>query len=310
MEQVKEILQELINLYNTNKSNDEKHKIGSLLWTQYYQLCKENHIESLDGYNLSLILESESYIINQEPIRKEINNVKLNSAINHLMNVQENNKLGLDDGISMEEAYTILDWTVENTRLNFQKMGVDVMNSSLNGFCEIGQATTLMPLEELGLNVTKNTAKASFNYLFNHCFGTVIFPILKNDRKDDIPFLIDTTYRQFFTTVRCNKGRYYIKEENTGMETAPDPGYFISDINFAKELMANGYVQLTNDNAKIYGESFYLASLSEKQERKDIHYDYYSSILNHSSNYKAKDFELEGLNIKIPVTTNQNHRIK
>lgn len=300
MEDIKEILNKLIQLYNEDIPNDLKHSMGEKLWTRYYEICNTKNIQSDEGYNLSLMLESESYIINQKPIRKEIDNDKLIKSINHLKEVNYNNSLGLEDGITMEEAITILDWTVENTRENIQKLGIDIDNNSLNGFCEIAQKSSILPLEELGLTVTKNQAKSSFDYPFNHCFGTVTFKILENNLVKDIPFLIDVTYRQFFSTVRCNYGRYYTKEENTLLDTAPDPGYFVKDVDFARNLLGNGYIILNDDTAKKYGESFYLASLLKDEPRKDDNKNYYNDILNSSSDYKISDFDFVGFNTSIP----------
>lgn len=297
MEEARKILNELIELYNTDISNEEKHKLGSILWTNYYKLCSENNFTLSEGYNLYLMLENESYIIDQKPVRKSIDKNELNVAIGDLKNA-----FGNYGGITYDQALIILDWVVENTRRNFELMGIFIDNNSLNGFCEIGQALSLMPLENLGLKVTKNTARDSFDYPYNHCFGTVTFPILENGIKEDVTFLLDTTYRQFFSTVRCNEGRYYTKEENTTLDTAPDPGYFMKDISFAKELMANGYVLLNSNTARTYGEAFYLSSLKLGEERLAQNSNYLDDILNTSTNYKVNDFELDGMNIDFPLS--------
>lgn len=300
MEEARKILNQLIELYNTDVSNDKKHELGSVLWTNYYKVCNENNITLSEGYNLYLMLENESYIIDQKPIRKTINNEELSYVVDKLNRVLNDDFLL--DGINYDEAFMILDWTVENTRRNFESMGIFVDNNSLNGFCEIGQAISLMPLEKLGLRVTKNTASDSFNYPYNHCFGTVTFPIIENGIKKDVTFLLDTTYRQFFSTVRCNEGRYYTKEENTNLVTAPDPGYFMEDISFAKQLMSDGYVILNENTAKTYGEAFYLSSLKIGEKRFDENENYLDAILNTSTNYKVNDFELDGLNVDFPLS--------
>lgn len=300
MEEARKILNQLIELYNTDVSNDKKHELGSVLWTNYYKVCNENNITLSEGYNLYLMLENESYIIDQKPIRKTINNEELSYVVDKLNRVLNDDFLL--DGINYDEAFMILDWTVENTRRNFASMGIFVDNNSLNGFCEIGQAISLMPLEKLGLRVTKNTASDSFNYPYNHCFGTVTFPIIENGIKKDVTFLLDTTYRQFFSTVRCNEGRYYTKEENTNLVTAPDPGYFMEDISFAKQLMSDGYVILNENTAKTYGEAFYLSSLKIGEKRFDENENYLDAILNTSTNYKVNDFELDGLNVDFPLS--------
>ena len=309
MDRIDEIITQLIDLYNSSKSNLEKHTEGSKLWTEYYKLCCLNNIERQDGYNLYLMLENESYIINEKPIIKDIDPDKLETAVSNLEKAVSNTIM--TDGISLEDAKTILDWTVNNTRNNLGIMGINLNNNSLNGFCEISQALSLMPLEKIGLKVTKNTAKDAFSYPFNHCFGTVTFPIYDNGKVIDKTFLIDVTYRQFFSTVRCNEGRYYTKEENTKLDTAPDPGYFVDDEYFAKELMANGYIELNDMTAEKYGKPFVMSSKTKNMSKDIETQDYFNLIMSTSSNYKAHSFDIEGLNVAIPrnKTTNIKHNI-
>ena len=165
-----------------------------------------------------------------------------------------------------------------------------------------------MPLENLGLEVTKNSATTCFNYPFNHVFGTVTFPYQDDGRVVDKTYLIDSTYRQFFSTIRCNEGRYYIEEENTNLKVAPDPGYFVTDINFAKTLMKDGYIELNSENAKKYGEPFYKAGISLKNI-KSLHnssIDYYSNIIFNNEDYKVNKNELDGLNLVFPIIKSKN----
>lgn len=286
-ETLNNILLGIMEVYNQDLPNDKKHQVLSDLWAKYYKLSEKTGIKLDFAYQLYLIGESESYIINEEPERFVVDKDELDKAINHL---EEGN------GLTLDEIETFLQASVENARSNFANLGIDVKTNSLNGFCELGQALTLMPLESLGLKVTKNSAKESFGYPFNHAFGTVTFPY----NGGEITYLIDSTYRQFFTTNRCNEGRYHQEEENTGLKVAPDPGYFVEDESFARNLMRNGYVPLTKENATKYGEAFYKASISlEKQENlNNSNINYYENIINSNEDYKVDKEELEGLNLK------------
>ena len=305
METLKEILNTIISVYNENLPNDKKHQLLSSLWTRYYKLSEKLNIKLDEAYNLYLIGENESYIIYQEPERKRIDNKKLEIALNHYNEIKNN---GFKEGLTDEEIKTLLDYSVENARKSFDNLGINVKTNSLNGLCELGQALTIMPLENLGLEVTKNSASLCFNYPFNHVFGTVTFPYQDNGRVIDKTYLIDSTYRQFFSTMRCNEGRYYTEEENTNLKVAPDPGYFITDIDFAKTLMKDGYIELTKENAKKYGEAFYKASIPLKEleelDTKD-NKDYYSLILLDNADYIVRRSELEGLNLEFPKTSNK-----
>lgn len=305
METLKEILNTIMEVYNEDLDNDKKHQLLSTLWTRYYKLSEKLNIKLDEAYNLYLIGENESYIIYQEPERKRIDDKKLQIALNHYNEIKNN---GFKEGLTEEEIKILLDYSVENARKSFENLGINVKTNSLNGLCELGQALTIMPLENLGIEVTKNSATACFNYPFNHVFGTVTFPYQDNGRVIDKTYLIDSTYRQFFSTMRCNEGRYYTEEENTNLKVAPEPGYFITDIDFAKTLMKDGYIELTKDNAKKYGEAFYKASIPLKElyklDTKD-NKDYYSLILLDNADYIVRKSELEGLNLEFPKTSNK-----
>jgi hypothetical protein len=233
MEELNHILDDIIGVYNSELDNDTKHSKAADLWTKYYSLSKKLNIKLDQAYNLYLMFENESYIINQNPIRRKVDNDNISIALKHFEEVQNGERLG----ITQDDAINLLDWTVENTRCNLEGLCIDLNKSSLNGFCDIAQASTLMPLEDKGFDVKKLSATDTFKYPFNHYFGTVNFPIEENGKLVNKVYLIDVTFRQFFSTVRCNYGRYFTEEENTGICTAPDPGFFIEDVDFAKELM-------------------------------------------------------------------------
>ncbi len=299
---LEKILKEIIEVYDNNTDNDIRHNLASLLWTEYYKISRKENRTLDEAYNLYMMLENESYIINQKPDFKKINDEEIIKSIDELKLVLEKNNDMFKHGISNECANTILKWIVYNTRNNFKKIGVNLENNSLNGYCEIGQLISILPLEKLGLKVTKNQANICFDYPYNHCFGTVSLPILENNEIIEKEYLIDTTYRQFFTTVRCNEGRYYTKEENTLLETSPNPGYFNINKEFAQELMKKGYVFLNEKNAEYYGKPFYLSSLKkEKINKKCIDINFYEKIINDTTReYKLKKEYLEELNIEFP----------
>ena len=54
-----------------------------------------------------------------------------------------------------------------------------------------------------------------------------LFDKIKNGEKiEEKTFLIDTTYRQFFTSIRCNEGMYLNKSNEINR---PDPGFFVKN---------------------------------------------------------------------------------
>ena len=157
METLKEILNTIMEVYNEDLDNDKKHQLLSTLWTRYYKLSEKLNIKLDEAYNLYLIGENESYIIYQEPERKRIDNKKLEIALNHYNEIKNN---GFKEGLTEEEIKILLDYSVENARKSFENLGINVKTNSLNGLCELGQALTIMPLENLGIEVTKNRVLA------------------------------------------------------------------------------------------------------------------------------------------------------
>lgn len=293
MEELKNLLNLIIDVANKDISDSEKHKLLSDLWTRYYKLSNKLNIELDEEYNVSLLLEQSSFIIKQNSIKKEIDYDLLDKSIQRIKN---------NEGISENEAINILNWTVENTKDNLSTilkyLGKDVESDSLASFCEIAQATTLIPLEKIGIKVTKNKASDSFRYPYNHAFGTASFNIIENDKIIEKNYLIDTTYRQFFTTVKCNEGIYYKKDS-----IAPDPGYFANE-EFARKLLMNGYIELNQKTAELYGLPFYKSSLPLNSEYEDI--DFYNNIINKSCNYSANQTDIENFNLDFPTSKRIN----
>lgn len=299
-------LDELENVYRKYYDNDKRHEEASKIWTKYYKRSRELGISLEEAYNMSLMYENESYIINQKPIRKDIDEEIVSNVVKNLINVNLENieEKRLVSGIKKEDAEKLLEWVVENTRKILSKMGINIEKNSLNGFCELGQALSILPFEVLDLNVTKNRASLCFGYPYNHAFGTVSIPIIDNDKVIEKTYLIDTTYRQFFSTVRCNMGRYYLEENDLDIETTPAPGFFVKDKEFAKELMGNGYIELTEETAKKYGEPFYLSSLKLGEKNSRVNYNYLEQIMNSSCDYSMNLNDINSFDYHFPIKEN------
>ena len=289
MEELKNLLNLIIDVANKDISDNEKHKFLANLWTKYYKLSNKLNIELDEEYNVTLLLEQSSFIVKQNSIKKEIDYELLDKSIQKIKN---------NEAIKENEAINILNWTIENTKDNLSTilkyLGKNVESDSLASFCEVAQATTLIPLEKIGIKITKNNATASFNYPYNHAFGTASFNIIENNKIIKKIYLIDATYRQFFTTTKCNEGMYYKKDS-----IAPDPGYFANE-EFAKILLMDGYIELNQETARLYGEPFYKSSLPLNSESFDI--DFYNNIINKSGSYSANQTDIENFNLDFPTS--------
>ena len=139
-----------------------------------------------------------------------------------------------------------------------------ILNDSLTGACAYSQMLTLIAFIKAGIKNTVNNTSYFTEQGIRHAFGTITFPIEKDGSVIEKQYLVDVTYRQFFTTVRCNEGRYY--SASIPGEVGPDPGYYM--INYydgkeiARELLKKGYIELTPEVLKKYACSFIAGKLN------------------------------------------------
>lgn len=278
--EVKEILRSnLINEYN-------------LLY--YYQ----SKLYGIDrAYSLDSLISSlpDVYIVDEKPERFEINDTLLS-------------ELDFNNGLTMEEALELLKWTVNNTRDNLNKDLENDGNSSedvydnynLLGTCGFSQFSSLYPLQQLGLEITINNTNAISGG--SHAYGTVLIPIKTENKIEKKRFLIDCTYRQFFTIPYNNVSRYFYNDK-------PFPGYFISSdqeyIKFSRELLKNGFVEASYSNIEKYLQPFFANSISfdkaefiDQEFRKKINiFDVLNNIQT-EFDYLPEEFKEWGYNLE------------
>lgn len=309
MKELKEILIAIKNTYDKLPISEEKHEILADLWTKYYQLCEEKGLyleESdelcLDGENKSFIFVTNTEL--KSPRFEYLENAlrKLNS--NTLFDPENDN---YNVSFSEQEAESLLDWTISHARKSLRNLGIDVLGTSLRGLCELGQALTLYPFQQKDFIISINQARLSFDYNKNHYFGTVTIPVINNNQVIEKVYLLDLTYLQFFSTVRCNEGMYDAYEENGFSKSSPDPGYFLTSEEekaFAKELVEKGYIELTDETAKMYAKGFRKSSLSKEEKDKELpEYDDFSMIVDLSNTHiSLPEYELleNGIDINFP----------
>lgn len=235
------------------------------LLVKYCEYCSKHNLELFD-MPLQNVLES-LYIIDSEPVLEEIEEEKINSAIEHLQEVLEKNKEKITDGITKEEAETILQFVVFNTRQNFINMAhVDLRTHNLKGCCKLAQELSMNLFKNLGLAITVNddtifTGRSTPT----HFFGTVAIPVKEEEFLSIQNYLIDVTYRQFFTLNRCHHGLTKVKNA-----IPPEAGYFVCQSQqgqmIASQILKNGYIKLNKEIAKIYGLGFALRFIYNQSE--------------------------------------------
>ena len=239
-----------------------------------------------------MFYKKNDFIIESEPKRTEVNYDELKKVSEHINN-------GFQDGLTEKEIEILLDWTVENTRQNLEKHiekytgKKSIIENDLFGLCGFGQTSSLLPFENI-FKVTYNSTldfnTSKIEYVtkeLRHAFGTVEFPLKTKNGVEKKQYLIDTTFRQFFKKIMCEITEY----ESDGTYVV-DPGYFLCNkirrtkesINLATQLLKKGYIELTDENLKLYIDSFMYSSIYRTNQfllhdMKKLDINYYRSRL-------------------------------
>ena len=217
--------------------------------------------------------------------------------------------IDLTNGLTNEQAIELLKWTVNNTRENLNleeqrrlgKPGDVYGNSCLGGACGLSQFSTLYPLRQLGLEVTINNIGEVNGG--RHAYGTVVIPINNGDQTIKKRFLLDCSYRQFFTIPLNVVSRYFICPPFAGFYVCQDEEL----IEFSKELLKNGFVEANLENMQKYLKPFFARSLLiedfNKLDEKFSQIDINEILLQRQTefDYTEEDFEKWGLNTKFTL---------
>ena len=133
------------------------------------------------------------------------------------------------------------------------------------------------------------------NGLGGHAFNSVSIPIKsKNGNLSEVNYLIDATYRQFFLRDGFSVSGRFVNDKRFGNKVAPFAGYWCINLpggtKFAKNILRNGFVELTPENAKIYGDSFIL----EEQKNKEYTAKYEEGVTIPQSTTKDVNTAISG----------------
>lgn len=267
----------------------------------YYYQAKVNGLERV-------------YILDNEI--EQLSNIYMLEQLPKLFEINENllSEINVSNGLTMEQTLELLQWTVNNTRKNLMIDGnqrirkhEDVYgNSCLAGTCGLSQFSTLYPLKQLGLEVTVNNIDDMCG--IKHAYGTVLIPIKTDDKIVNKRFLIDCTYRQFFTLPFNVVSRY--------LSDSPSVGFFVSQekeyIDFANKLLKNGFVFASLENMKLYfGPFFYSSILVDNIYDMDEKFDEIDILeivdkKQSEFDYTKEEFDEWGLNLDFSFNKNKN----
>lgn len=184
------------------------------------------------------------YTINFEPYEEE------NIDIEYYSDIEK--RLSNNESISQNEAeeyLRVLSYLVRKS-----------INSNMDNYdykCDLAQSILCHYFNNVGCKYSAcATHKAIVSGVVGHSFTTIKI----NVEGEEKLFLLDPTYIQFFKKDKCQQSNYLTSPvfPNTVLVT-PDPGYFIKDED--KEptefLLKYGYIELTSEYARMYGDSFY-----------------------------------------------------
>lgn len=154
----------------------------------------------------------------------------------------------------------------------------DLSEATLEGECLntggiVSDICSKMQVREKRFALNQNLSPGHF-----HCFNIVTFNV-----DDEVKsYLVDCTYRQFFTY-----SEVFFERIGLPLNNGPSIGaYMMMDedrIKMAEELLKNGYIEFTPENAKVYFDSFvfsgrngkYYEQLGKEQlEKSDYEPDY------------------------------------
>ena len=234
-----------------------------------------NKIRELMGYR-----QGTRFIEETEPYRKKYSEIELANIANIEYKLkkalEENIKQGKNvKGIDEKEAEEFIRWIIERDREILEKGSKEergLKDDSLFGCCGLSQGIVTTFLQRAGLqpqilNVAETIRGKGHG---THSFNTVTIPIRdESGQISEKGYLIDVTVRQFFTREELSMSDRFVKDKRFGNKVAPIAGYWCINIpggkQFAHNMLRDGFVELTPENAKIYGDSFTLAGLRDEE---------------------------------------------
>ena len=120
--------------------------------------------------------------------------------------------------------------------------------------CDLAQSMIYHYLNNLNIKVNP----VNTNEMIKDVTGHSLIVANINTTEGEKIYLVDPTYIQFFTKEGCDKSKFVILKDKVCI--TPDPGYFISESNSEETVMpllTDGYIELTDEVAKAYGDSFF-----------------------------------------------------
>ena len=184
-----------------------------------------------------------SYIVDFKPF--------IESNIDNEYYSQIEKKISSNKSITQNEAENFLRTICYIIRNN--------INPKMDNFdykCDIAQSILGTYLDKINCHyapcATQNVITSGIE---GHSFTTVMLNVEGEERN----YLVDPTYIQFFHQDKCKQSNYFVSPMFPDkILLTPNPGFFIKeeDKDATDFLLRYGYIELTPEYARMYGDSF------------------------------------------------------
>lgn len=184
------------------------------------------------------------YVIDFKPYKaKEID-------LDYYANIER--RISRGEAITENEADNFLRTIIYLTR---EKIDPTLTNFDFK--CDLAQSIIGNYLEDINCQASHcSTLHAISPKILGHNFSVATLNVEGEQRS----YLLDATYSQFFKKENCQSNKFLLNQDNKyEVLLTPDPGYFIKeeDREATEFLLRNGYIELTPEYAKMYGDSFF-----------------------------------------------------
>jgi len=212
------------------------------VYKYYKKIIKEPNFRDerlLEIFSLERLLENEFLPLKTEPYYDESEELLMPKEI-----------------ITEENCKEALNYIIHETRKELSKRN-DLKTSPLTAKCIDTSYFVEELCNKLGISQTRYCCNEDLSNGIFHCFNIISFTI--KNKETDLPetksFIVDCTYRQFFTYSNsfleriglmlnsgCCMGTYMLMDETRK--------------NMAEDLLKNGYIEFNPDNIKNYFDGF------------------------------------------------------
>ncbi len=200
-----------------------------------------------------------------------------------------------------------LSYQVRKKIADYEK--VDMKEYTYPYKCDLAQSMIYYYLNELNIKVNPVNTNEVINGVSGHSLTISSINTIEGEKQ----FLVDPTYIQFFTKENCDPNKFVIINDMVCI--SPDPGYFIvrnNNEDIIMSLLTNGYIELSEDVAKAYGDSFFQTKQGTNTNQIDHNVASGSSYIKwfeHTTSKLSKSEE-ELANMNLLITTDSKKSAK